>query len=61
MNFHDHRLYIVEGSVPDGEAPPVQFQQSIVVIGADGNRIDLRIGFDPLAPTPQPPSSDFCY
>ena len=61
VNFHDHRLYIVEGTVPDGVAPPVQFQQSIVVIGADGNRIDLRVGFDPLAPPPRPPESSACY
>lgn len=61
VNFHDHRLYIVDGSVPAGAAPPTQFHQSIVVIGADGNRIDLRVGFDPLAgdesfePLPPPP------
>jgi hypothetical protein len=55
VNLHDFKLYLVEGIVPRGKAPPVQFQQSIVIIGADGNRIDLRVGFDPLAPSVFPP------
>jgi hypothetical protein len=61
VNFHDHRLYIVEGTVPAGAAPPVQFQQSIVVIRADGQRRDLRENFDPLAPPPLPPETSLCY
>ena len=55
VNMHDLKLYLVEGIVPRRAPPPVQFQQSIVILGADGNRIDLRVGFDPLAPSVFPP------
>ena len=40
--YHDRRLYIVEGDVSADAAPPIQFQQSIVVIDADGTPVNLE-------------------
>jgi hypothetical protein len=40
--FHDGRLFIAEGNVDADAFPPVQFQQSIYVIDADGVPINLR-------------------
>ena len=36
--FFEERLYIAEGSVPPGSAPPSQFQQSMGLVHADGSR-----------------------
>lgn len=40
--FYDRRLYIVEGDVSSDSAPPIQFQQSIAVVGADGKSLNLE-------------------
>ncbi len=39
--FHDGQLFIAEGDVAADAFPPVQFQQSIYVIDAEGVAIDL--------------------
>ncbi len=36
--FFRERLFIAEGSVPQGSAPPSQFQQSMGLVHADGTR-----------------------
>lgn len=36
--FFRERLFIAEGSVPQGAAPPSQFQQSMGLVHADGTR-----------------------
>nr|TFG55211.1 MAG: hypothetical protein E4H34_00925 [Hyphomicrobiales bacterium] len=36
--FFRERLFITEGSVPPGSAPPSQFQQSMGLVNADGSR-----------------------
>jgi hypothetical protein len=36
--FFRERLFIAEGSVPPGAAPPSQFQQSMGLVHADGSR-----------------------
>lgn len=36
--FYHDRLYLVEGSVAPGAAPPAQFQQSMMLLNADGSR-----------------------
>lgn len=36
--FFRDRLFIAEGSVPQGSAPPSQFQQSMGLVNADGTR-----------------------
>lgn len=37
--FVNQRLYIAEGSVAAGDATPLQFMQSIMLIGPEGDRI----------------------
>lgn len=36
--FYNNRLYIAEGSVAAGAAPPAQFQQSMMLVHEDGTR-----------------------
>jgi hypothetical protein len=36
---HEGRLYIVEGSEAGDAAPPIQFQQSIAILDANGNPV----------------------
>jgi hypothetical protein len=40
--FLNQRLYIAEGSVAPGNPPPSNFQQSITVLNAVGDRIQLN-------------------
>ena len=40
--FVDQRLYIAEGSVAAGSAPPAQFNQSIAIVDPEGNPIVLE-------------------
>ena len=40
--FYNQRLYITEASVPQGAAPPQQFQQSITFLHPDGRRVNVR-------------------
>jgi hypothetical protein len=42
--MYDRRLYIAEGSVAPGAAPPVQFQQSLTLVDANGNELDFDNG-----------------
>lgn len=44
IHLHQRRLYILEATVPPGSPPPVQFQQSLVILDEDGNQI--RYGLD---------------
>jgi hypothetical protein len=37
--MHENRLYILEGTVPEGSPPPGLFQQSLQFLDKDGNRI----------------------
>lgn len=37
--MHENRLYILEGTVPEGAPPPGLFQQSLQFLDKDGNRI----------------------
>ena len=41
--MHEHKLYIVEGTVPRGFAEPALFQQSLGWVDKDGNRIRYRV------------------
>ena len=40
--FHDRRLFIAEGDVSSDAFPPIQFQQSIWVIDAEGTPVNLE-------------------
>jgi hypothetical protein len=40
--YHDHRLTIAEGDVSAESFPPIQFQQSIWVVDAEGTPINLE-------------------
>jgi len=40
--YHDHRLTISEGDVSAESFPPIQFQQSIWVVDAEGTPINLE-------------------
>jgi hypothetical protein len=42
VHLYNHRLYITESSVPQGSAPPQQFQQSVAMIHPDGRVVDLE-------------------
>lgn len=42
--MYDHRLYIAEGSVAAGASAPVQFQQSMTILDAKGEQLDLDDG-----------------
>jgi hypothetical protein len=42
--MYDHRLYIAHGTVPAGGTPPVQFQQSLTILDAAGDDLDLDRG-----------------
>jgi hypothetical protein len=37
--MHENRLYILEGTVPEGAPPPGLFQQSLQFLDKDGNKI----------------------
>jgi hypothetical protein len=37
--MHERKLYVIEGSVPEGRPEPGLFQQSLGWIDKDGNRI----------------------
>ena len=50
--MHANRLYIMEGTVPDGYPPPGLFQQSIGFVDKDGNGIRYRDYYDNDYPPP---------
>jgi hypothetical protein len=43
INLYDRRLYILEATVPPGAAPPQEFQQSLVILDADGKRVRFEL------------------
>src|SRR5678815_503397 len=50
--MHDNRLYISEGTVPDGDPEPGLFQQSLGFVDSDGNGIRYRDYYDNDYPPP---------
>ena len=50
--MHDNRLYITEGTVPDGDPEPGLFQQSLGFVDADGNGVRYRDYYDNDYPPP---------
>jgi len=50
--MHDNRLYISEGTVPDGETEPGLFQQSLGFVDKDGNGVRYRDYYDNDYPPP---------
>lgn len=61
--MHDNRLYIMEGTVPEGDPEPGLFQQSLGFVDKDGNGIRYRDYYDndypppPLANRPAAPGA----
>jgi hypothetical protein len=43
IHQHQGRLYILEARVPPGSPPPVQFQQSLVILDEEGDRIRYAV------------------
>jgi hypothetical protein len=50
--MHDNRLYILEGTVPEGDPEPGLFQQSLGFVDGDGNGIRYRDYYDNDYPPP---------
>ena len=50
--MHDNRLYISEGTVPDGDPEPGLFQQSLGFVDTDGNGVRYRDYYDNDYPAP---------
>jgi len=50
--MHDNRLYISEGTVPDGDPPPGLFQQSLGFVDKDGNGVRYADYYDNDYPAP---------
>jgi hypothetical protein len=50
--MHDNRLYVSEGTVPDGDPEPGLFQQSLGFVDRDGNGIRYRDYYDNDYPPP---------
>jgi hypothetical protein len=48
----DNRLYLLEGTVPDGDPEPGLFQQSLGFVDKDGNGIRYRDYYDNDYPPP---------
>jgi len=43
IHLHQGRLYILEAKVLSGSPPPVQFQQSLIILDEEGNRIRYAV------------------
>jgi hypothetical protein len=50
--MHDNRLYISEGTVPEGDPPPGLFQQSLGFVDKDGNGVRYADYYDNDYPPP---------
>src|SRR5262245_49376712 len=50
--MHENRLYLLEGTVPDGAPEPGLFQQSLGFVDKDGNTIRYRDYYDNDFPPP---------
>ncbi len=52
INMHEDRLYILEGTVPAGSAPPMLFQQSLGFIDEEGNGVRYESPYTNGFPAP---------
>jgi hypothetical protein len=52
IHMHENRLYILEGTVPDGAPPPGLFQQSLQFLDKDGNKIRYQSIYSNGFPAP---------
>ena len=43
INLFEHRLYILEATVPRHAAPPLEFQMSLSILDESGNRIRFEL------------------
>jgi hypothetical protein len=50
--MHENRLYLLEGTVPDGDPEPGLFQQSLGFVDQDGNTVRYRDYYDNDYPPP---------
>lgn len=50
--MHENRLYILEGTVPEGDPEPGLFQQSLGFVDKDGNGVRYRDYYDNDYPAP---------
>jgi hypothetical protein len=50
--MHENRLYLLEGTVPDGDPEPGLFQQSLGFVDQDGNTVRYRDYYDNDYPAP---------
>ncbi|HEU4692918.1 MAG TPA: hypothetical protein VFS23_31365 [Vicinamibacterales bacterium] len=50
--MHENRLYILEGTVPEGDPEPGLFQQSLGFVDKDGNGVRYRDYYDNDYPPP---------
>jgi hypothetical protein len=50
--MHENRLYILEGTVPQGSPPPGLFQQSLQFLDKDGNKIRYQSIYSNGFPAP---------
>ena len=50
--MHENRLYVMEGTVPEGDPEPGLFQQSLGFVDKDGNGIRYRDYYDNDYPPP---------
>ena len=52
VHMHENRLYILEGTVPAGAAPPGLFQQSLGFLDKNGVRVRYNQTYSNLYPAP---------
>jgi hypothetical protein len=52
IHMHENRLYILEGTVPEGAPPPGLFQQSLQFLDKEGNRIRYQTIYTNGFPAP---------
>ena len=57
IHMHENRLYIIEGTVPPGAAPPGLFQQSLGFLDKDG----VRVRYDSVYSNAYPPPTRVKY
>ncbi|HET9220384.1 MAG TPA: hypothetical protein VFR18_25615 [Terriglobia bacterium] len=50
--MHENRLYILEGTVPEGAPPPGLFQQSLQFLDKDGNKVRYQSIYSNGFPAP---------
>ncbi|OFW49054.1 MAG: hypothetical protein A3G77_11725 [Acidobacteria bacterium RIFCSPLOWO2_12_FULL_68_19] len=53
IHMHEYRLYILEGTVPAGMPPPALFQQSLVFLDKEGQRIRYETPYSHGYPVPR--------